>query len=409
MNRSALYSLLEARMPQALHHLRELVQTNSYTGNRTGVNRVGDLTEAMFAPLGFAAERVPSTNPAWGDHLAMSRPGSSTESLAFVSHLDTVFPPEEEERNQFRWQPEGDRIFGPGTHDIKGGTVMMWLVLEALRALTPDLFDRVTWQLFWNSSEETLSHDFGEVCLQRLGKHARAALVFEAEGRRGTARQLVVARKGRATWRLRVSGRGAHAGGKHPWGANAIVQLGHSLQEVAALTDYARHLTFNVGSIAGGGGLNRVPHEALAEGEFRAFSPEVYGAAKSALLALAQTSHVRSAGDGYACRVSVEILSESRPWPRNAATDALFSVWQQAGASLGSETEPEERGGLSDGNLLWQDLPTLDGLGPYGDNDHCSERTADGAKLPEYVEISSFVPKAALNVTAISRLLGPSA
>jgi glutamate carboxypeptidase len=65
----------------------------------------------------------------------------------------------------------------------------------------------------------------------------------------------------------------------------------------------------------------------------------------------------------------------------------------------------EERGGLSDGNLIWDNVPTLDGLGPWGDNDHCSERSADGSKLPEYVEVSSFVPKAALNTVAILKLL----
>jgi glutamate carboxypeptidase len=59
---------------------------------------------------------------------------------------------------------------------------------------------------------------------------------------------------------------------------------------------------------------------------------------------------------------------------------------------------------LSDGNGIWDAVPTLDGLGPWGDNDHCSERSADGSKLPEYVEISSFVPKALLNVAAIVRL-----
>ena len=67
----------------------------------------------------------------------------------------------------------------------------------------------------------------------------------------------------------------------------------------------------------------------------------------------------------------------------------------------------EARGGLSDGNFLWEVLPTIDGLGPAGDNDHCSERSADGSKLPEYCEVSSFVPKAALNAVAILRLLSP--
>ena len=73
---------------------------------------------------------------------------------------------------------------------------------------------------------------------------------------------------------------------------------------------------------------------------------------------------------------------------------------------LGIAVNVEERGGLSDGNLLWDVVPTLDGLGPWGDHDHCSERSADGSKLPEYVEVSSFVPKALLNVTAILNLVG---
>ena len=65
----------------------------------------------------------------------------------------------------------------------------------------------------------------------------------------------------------------------------------------------------------------------------------------------------------------------------------------------------EERGGLSDGNLIWDAVPTLDGLGPWGDNDHCSERSPDGSKLPEYVEMNRFVPKALLNVTAILKMV----
>ena len=405
MSQSLLLSCLERHLPEGLDLLQKLVEINSYTENREGVNRVGCATAEAFAPLGFKAEFVPSTNPGWGDHLVMCRAGSSADIVGMVSHLDTVFPPDEEARNGFHWLREGDRIYGPGTQDIKGGTVMIWMVLAALRDVAPVIFERATWKLFWNSSEEALSHDFGEVCRQRLGRAARAALVFEAEGRGERVSRLVVARKGRATWRLRVSGRGAHAGGKHAWGANAVVQLAESVRQVAALTNPARHLTFNVACVSGGVGLNRVPHEAAAEGEFRAFTPEVYAGAKSALLALAGPGLVASTADGYRCQVGVEILGESRPWPRNAATDRLLAIWQQAARELGVSIGSEERGGLSDGNLLWDAVPTLDGLGPYGENDHCSERSADGRKVPEFVEVSSFVPKAALNVTALLGML----
>jgi glutamate carboxypeptidase len=68
------------------------------------------------------------------------------------------------------------------------------------------------------------------------------------------------------------------------------------------------------------------------------------------------------------------------------------------------KTVEEARGGLSDGNWLWNYLPTLDGLGPTGANTHCSQRSADGLKDQEYVSISSFVPKAVLNLTALSEL-----
>jgi glutamate carboxypeptidase len=392
------------RLPQALEMLRQMVGINSFTANPEGVNRLGRFTAECFAPLGFSSAFVPSHNPEFGQHLVLTRPGKSSRSVAMVSHLDTVFPPEEERRNNFHWQPEGDRIYGPGTQDIKGGTVMMWLVLSALQAGAPQTFDDLTWKLFWNSSEERFSPDFGAVCRERFGAETLAALVFEAEGRLGGDHLMVVARKGRASWRVTVKGRGAHAGGKHSHGANAVVQLGKTVARIAQLTDYSQDLTFNVATVHGGEGLNRVPHEAVAEGEFRAFTPAAYARGKAALLALAGPGEVRSVIDGFPCAVEVEIISETRPWPRNPATDGLYSIWKEAGDELSIPVNLQERGGLSDGNLLWDAAPTLDGLGPWGDNDHCSERSADGTKMPEYVEVSGIVPKAVLNAMAILKL-----
>lgn len=393
-------------MPAALEMLRQMVGINSFTANRQGVNRLGRLTAEYFKPLGFSAEFVPSTNGEWGDHLVMARPGHGAGNIALVSHLDTVFPPEEELANNFHWQVEGDRIYGPGTLDIKGGTVMMWLVLRALQAHAPAVFRQLGWKLFWNSSEERLSVDFQDVCKSRFEEPMIAVLVFEGENRAGDRRLMVAARKGRATWRIAVRGRSAHAGGSLANGASAIVQLARTIQQIDALTDFSKDLTFNVGKVRGGTVLNRVPHEAVAEGEFRAFDSSVYQQAMARLRALAGPGVVHSPVDGFRCAVELEIMDESPPWPRNPATDGLLKLWMEAGARLGTPVMPEERGGLSDGNSLWEAAPTLDGLGPWGDNDHCSERTSDGSKVPEFVEISSFVPKALLNTSALCELVG---
>jgi glutamate carboxypeptidase len=174
---------------------------------------------------------------------------------------------------------------------------------------------------------------------------------------------------------------------------------------IAGWTDYNRELTFNVGRIEGGAGLNRVPHAAIVEGEFRAFQPEVFEAARKALLALSGPGNVRAPATGHPCEVRMEVSSETRPWPRNSETDRIFATWQEAGRSLGQEVLPEERGGLSDGNLVWDAVPTLDGLGPWGDNAHCSEWSDDGSKRPEFVDVGSFCPKALLNAVAIQNLL----
>lgn len=400
-----LRAFLDQKLPEAMRMLEHMVGINSFSTNRAGVEQLAQFTAECFAPLGFAAEFVPSRFPEFARHLVLTRRGSSRSNLAFISHLDTVFPPEEEARNNFRWSVEGDRIFGPGTNDIKGGTVMMWLVLSALREFSPELLDQATWKLLWNSSEECLSPDFGEVCRAQFDPDTLAALVFESEGRFAQEHLMVVARKGRATWRASVRGRAAHAGSGHAQGANAIVQIGNLIGRIAALTDHSCDLTVNVGRISGGTVLNRVPHEAMAEGELRAFEPEVFEQAKLALLALTGSGDVCAQADRFPCEIKIEISSESRPWPRNAATDRLFELWSRTGAQCGYPINQQERGGLSDGNWIWDAVPTLDGLGPWGENSHCSERSADGRKLPEYVELSSFVPKAEVNVRAIQALL----
>lgn len=391
-------------MPQALAHFERMVGINSFSANKEGVNELGRFTAECFAPLGFTAEYIPSTNPSRGNHLVLTKPGASPRSIALISHLDTVFPPEEEIRNDFKWLIEGDRIYGPGTNDIKGGTIVMWLVVNALERCEPELFRDLTWRLLWNATEEEISPDFGAVCRARFDGNTLAALVFESEGRLGEEHLMVVARKGRGEWRVKVKGRGAHAGSTFRHGANAIVQLGRVVEQIAHLDDGSNSLTFNVARVAGGSALNRIPHEAIAEGEFRAFTPEVYAKGKAALLALAGEGSVRSGVDGFACNVEIEVTGDSRPWPRNDETDRLAKIWKETGAELGVRVNAEERGGLSDGNLIWDAVPTLDGLGPWGENAHCSERSSDGSKVPEWVELSGIAPKAVLNTLAIIRL-----
>jgi glutamate carboxypeptidase len=399
-------SILEKRLPEALDFLKRLVAVNSFTHNRVGVLHNAEIVTAQFASLGFSTELAPARNPRFGDHLFLNRVGNRGTGLLLVTHLDTVYPPEEEVRNSFCWLPENDRIYGPGVHDNKGGTAMIWLVLAALRDVAPDIFDATSWLIAANAAEEELVPDFPEVCRSRLPRNCRAALIFEASGGSGRGLALVRCRKGSANVRVTVEGRGAHAGSSHHEGANAIVEMAGLVERMAKLTDYSRDLTVNIGSFSGGGPSNRVPHNAECNVNIRAFDESVLQSAVGAIFALAdQPPAVRAQSDGFPCRVAVELLGRNPSWPPNPRTEALIKIWMQSAQALGFSLHAEARGGLSDGNYLSPFLPTLDGLGPFGLNGHASERSADGSKIPEFVVPSSFLEMGSINIASICQLL----
>jgi glutamate carboxypeptidase len=412
-----IHNTIHRNLPAYLDLLQQMVAINSFTANPEGVNRLGDLTADYFAHLGFTADHVQAADPRYGQHVVLTRHGQlaaggqstvdgrPVPKIGLISHLDTVYTATEEEANDFDWRVEGKRIYGPGTCDIKGGTVMIYLVLETLQRLFPDAFERVTWVILLNAAEEALVFDFGELCRKNLGDDAIAALVFEAGEARERRGRLVVARKGMARYTIHVEGKSAHAGASHENGANAIVQLADVIQQVAAFTDYERNLTFNVGTVLGGTVINRVPHEAVATVEMRAFTSEIFENGVEQMLGLNGYVSVHSASEKYPCRVQVEVDGRWPPWPRNDATNKLFALFQAAGQQIGYQVVPEARGGLSDGNLIWDHLPTIDGLGPAGGNAHCSERSADGSKNQEYVLPDSFLSKGVLNVVGLLRLI----
>jgi len=397
---------LTQKMPSYLELLRQMVEINSFTANAKGVDTLGEVTAAAFAPWGFMPEYIPAENPNYGHHLVLTRNGRSGRTIALVSHLDTVFPPEEEAANDFAWRPEGNKIYGPGTVDIKGGTIAIYMLLDALQTFAPDLFHDITWLLMFNAAEEVIAPDFGQMAQVRLSEaDVAACLVFEGGVRHENTFKLVVARKGMAVGQVSVEGKASHAGVSHEKGANAIVQLADTIQQLAAITDYEQNITLNVGTVSGGTVTNRVPHEAQARFEMRAFTPETFDLAMEKIMAVNGRASTSTANGDYHCQVHIDILSTTEPWPMNDNSNRLLAVFQEAGEVLGFKVLPEARGGLSDGNHVWHMVPTLDGLGPSGGNSHCSERSADGSKDQEFVDVTSFVPKTLLNMAGIMKLM----
>lgn len=412
IDKDQLQTHLEKNQPKALDILQQMVAVNSFTHHAAGVNKVGDLTAALFEPMGFTAQRpqavecLVSSKKPLGKHLLLTRPGNTSKKIGLVGHLDTVFTKEDEQENDFHWRVCGERIYGPGTSDIKGGNVQIWLVLQAIQQLAPRLFDQVNWVVMFNAAEEGLASDFGAIERRLLGPDALANLIFESVSLEEGIYQMIRSRKGRCSLRVQASGRAAHAGASHEKGANAVVQLSRAVDKLSAITDYHQNLTLNVGSFHGGTVPNRVPDFAESLVEMRAFAGAVLEKGLQRAMALDGFASVQSAVDGFAAATKITCYQHIQPWPDNHGSQKLAELFGRVGKSLGLHIASRARGGLSDGNFTFDIVPTIDGLGPAGGNAHCAKRSSDGQVDQEYVVPGTMVPCAMTAVLAIEKLAG---
>lgn len=393
-NRTTEESVAARLLPEALDFLRELVEANSHSLNREGVERNADLIRNRFADFGWTEHRAASSREGAGRHLILDA-GQPGPAIFLISHLDTVFTAGEQESAGPAWNLEGRRVRGPGVMDIKGGTAMIWLVLRILRETAPETFRAIRWVAAWNAAEELLAPDFSAACLS-LAPMAEAALVFEADNAAGTdCFETVHWRSGIVRYHLTCEGRGAHAGNGHENGRNAITGLAAAILEISDWTDYGRNTVVNVGVVRGGEATNRVPDHAEADFEIR-FRDRAHLAELEARLA----GLVAAPG----CSLSIRKESGTAPLDTGPEAGLLESVWSEAGRELGLEVSSGGRRGLSDANYFSEDVPALDGLGPHGGNAHGIERQDGHIRITEYLELDTFAIKAALNARALVRL-----
>ncbi len=146
----------------------------------------------------------------------------------------------------------------------------------------------------------------------------------EPAGRGGA---LKTARKGVGDFTIRVSGVASHAGLDFEKGQNAILELSHQIQAVAAMTDLERGITLNPGIIRGGTRTNVVPSDAEAEFDLRVTS-KVDGDLMMRKIRALRTVNKK-------CKLQIEGGINRPPLERSPAVVALFRQAQKVAKELG--------------------------------------------------------------------------
>ncbi|MFN8596251.1 MAG: M20 family metallopeptidase [Anaerolineae bacterium] len=364
---------------EAVQLLKDLCSLESPSGDKAAVDRCSTFVAEQLRAFGAEVRSVPQTSA--GDHLIADWSGGTSGSGQFLTlcHLDTVWPIGTLHPMPLR--EEAGKLLGPGAYDMKAGTVILLLALQAIKAA--GLAPRRPVRMLFTSDEEVGSTTSREL-IETEAKRSALALVLEPAMAGG---QLKTFRKGVGDFTIVAHGRSAHAGVDHQKGINAIAELAHQIVRLQALTDYESGTTINTGVIKGGTASNVVPERAKMEVDFRVSKMSEIDRVVPTI------ENLQPILPG--ARLEIAGGLNRPPMERNAMMIATFEKVRALGETIGLKLEEGSTGGGSDGNFTAAlGTPTLDGLGARGDGAHAAH---------EHVIIESLAERAALLATIFTQ------
>jgi glutamate carboxypeptidase len=377
-----LRSRIAAAEPAYLDELAALVNIDCGSYTKAGVDEVGHRVTAFLEGLGATVERHP--HDTLGDTIVGAiegRPGGPR--LLLIGHMDTVFDAGTAAARPFRI--EAGRAYGPGVTDMKSGLLAGLHALKALVDSSVPLasasptalpFGRIT---FVANPDEEIGSPSSTPIIRSLATDADVCLVLECARANG---DIVSSRKGIVDARLTIHGRAAHAGVEPEKGRSAILAAAHLTTALHELNGRWDGVTCNVGVIAGGTRPNVVPETAHLEVDVRAVRGEDLDAAVEAIRSLIAEPAIPDV------TVDLDVLASWRPMEKLARSGRLVELAADLAAGLGFGLHDAATGGASDANTTsGMGVPSLDGLGPIGGNDHSPA---------EYLDVDSIVPRTTL-------------
>jgi glutamate carboxypeptidase len=396
---------VDANLPAAISLIEQTVNIDSATEDLAGVKAVGAVLKKELEALGLNARwiEMPAAQKRAG-HLVAETKGTKGKRLLLLGHLDTVLRGE-------KFRREGNRVFGTGVGDMKGGNVIAVHALKTLHSL--GLLKDIRIIVMFTGDEES-SCDPVDICrgdMIAAAKRSDLALSFEA-AIRNTA---TVGRRGSSSWTLEVDARTGHSSGifRDSMGYGAIFEATRILNEFREKLGGEKYLTFNPSLIVGGttasnetsegkasGKTNVVPAKVIVKGDLRFISEEQKNAARNRMREIVSKNLPGATAkigfdDGIPAMTPVEGNYE--------ILKKLDQVSRDLGLGPVEALDPGDRG-AGDIAFISGIIPGLDGIGMGGSsNSHAKGESASIENL------GALIKRAAVLIYRLSREQSPSA
>ena len=372
----ALRASVAGDLPAYLADLERLVNTDCGSYTPEGVDEVGRWVTAFFEGLGADVDVRPDPEGRFGSTVVSTfrgMPGGARVLL--IGHMDTVFDPGTAAARPFRI--DGDVAYGPGVTDMKSGLLAGLYAIKTILAASDALpFERLT---FIANPDEEIGSPTSSAHIRAEAADVDACLVLECARANGN---IVSSRKGILEARLTIHGRAAHAGVEPEKGRSAILEAARVIRELHALNGRWDGVTVNVGKVTGGTRPNVVAERCDLDVDVRARTAAGLREVEAALRQVTATPELPDTS------IDVEVLVGFQPMEKLERSGRLVDHVKAIAGRLGVTLDDQATGGASDANTTsGMGVPTIDGLGPIGGDDHSPA---------EYLDVDSVVPRTTL-------------
>ncbi len=266
------WSLVQQEKPALVQTLQQLVNVESGSRDKEGLDRLSALIGQRLAALGARVEyhepssaeifRLYDTPDAPGKIVIGRFQGKGSRNIMLMAHMDTVYPHGTLATRPFRIN--GSRAYGPGIADDKGGIAAILHAVSILQAMDFREFGTLTVVI---NGDEEISSPASRALIQRLA--AEQDVVLSCEPPLSKQDEITLATSGIGLATLMVKGKAAHAGVNPELGRNAIIELAHRILQANDLSDPEQRITFNWTLMNGGQVRNMIPDKATAWADVR--------------------------------------------------------------------------------------------------------------------------------------------
>ena len=375
MNEKLVLDKIKQSEKAAFAFLEQLVNLDSADDAKGGIADVCHSIGDFAAALGFYVEYITTTDQP--TQVLCHRPNVGKKKVMFIGHADTVFPKGTVAKRPFKIV--GDKAYGPGVADMKGGLVT---ALFTIKGLLESGWDDSEFT-FLICGDEELSHPHTNA-VDNFKKYALGQDVcFCMEpGRENGA--VVTGRKGAARPLIKVKGIASHAGTAPEKGVSANLELAYKIIELHKLNNKATGTTFNVGVMKGGFMANIISDYAECEIDIRVKTIAEAEKAIKDVQRIVETSYV----PGTSSTVEANKIS-FMPFETTPQVKRLYNLMKNEAKLLGQEELKETySGGCSD--VAWTALvgtTSLCACGPKGFGAHTDEEYFYTASLVERMQL----------------------